>query len=46
MRQRTTITIEDRIWRRFRAVVVLQGKDTSEVLEEICEQYSDEHEAG
>jgi hypothetical protein len=25
MRQRTTITIEERIWRRFRAVVVLEA---------------------
>jgi hypothetical protein len=45
MRQRTTINIEERIWRRFRGVVVLQGKDAAEVLEEICEAYCDQHEA-
>ena len=45
MRRRTTITIDERIWRRFRAVVVLQGTDTSEILEELCEVYSNAHEA-
>jgi hypothetical protein len=45
MRRRTTITIDERIWRRFRAVVLLQGKDQADALEEICEAYCDKHEA-
>jgi hypothetical protein len=45
MRRRTTITIDERIWRRFRAVVLLQDKDQADVLEEICEAYSNAHEA-
>jgi hypothetical protein len=45
MRRRTTITIDERIWRRFRAVVLLQDKDQADVLEEICKAYCDKHEA-
>jgi hypothetical protein len=45
MRRRTTITVEERTWRRFRSVLALQGKDVSAVLEQLCEQYIQEHEA-
>jgi hypothetical protein len=45
MRRRTTITVEERTWRRFRSVLALQGKDVSAVLEQLCEDYISEHEA-
>jgi hypothetical protein len=45
MRRRTTITVEERTWRRFRSVLALQGKDVSAVLEQLCEGYIREHEA-
>ncbi len=45
MRRRTTITVEERTWRRFRSVLALQGKDVSAVLEQLCEDYIREHEA-
>jgi hypothetical protein len=44
-RQRTTITVEQRIWRRFKAVLAMEGKDLSAVLEQLCEDYCNEHEA-
>jgi hypothetical protein len=45
MRRRTTITVEERTWRRFRSVLALQGKDVSAVLEKLCEDYINENEA-
>ena len=45
MRQRTSITVDDLLWRRFRATVALEGKDMSPVLEQLIEDYLREHEA-
>lgn len=45
MRQRTSITVDELLWRRFRATVALEGKDMSPVLEQLIEQYLEEHEA-
>ena len=44
MRQRTSITIDDLLWRRFRATVALEGRDMSPVLEQLVEDYLREHE--
>jgi metal-responsive CopG/Arc/MetJ family transcriptional regulator len=44
MRQRTSITVDDFLWRRFRATVALEGKDMSPVLEQLIEDYLREHE--
>jgi hypothetical protein len=45
MRHRTSITVDGKIWRRFRAVLAMQGKDVSAVLEQLAERYIQEHEA-
>ena len=45
MRQRTSITVDELLWRRFRATVALEGKDMSPVLEQLIEDYLREHEA-
>jgi hypothetical protein len=39
------MTVEERIWRRVRAVLALQGKDVSAVLERLREEDSDAQEA-
>jgi len=44
-RQRTSINVDARLWRRFKATLALQGKDMSPVLEEFLRGYLDEHEA-
>ena len=44
-RQRTSINIDARLWRRFKATLALQGKDMSPVLEAFLRGYLDEHEA-
>ena len=44
MRQRTSITVDELLWRRFRATVALEGKDMSPVLEQLIEDYLGEHE--
>jgi metal-responsive CopG/Arc/MetJ family transcriptional regulator len=45
MRQRTSITVDDLLWRRFKATLALQDRDMSAVVEELVEQYLQEHEA-
>ena len=45
MRQRTSITVDDLLWRRFKATLALQDKDMSTVVEQLVEQYLQEHEA-
>ena len=45
MRQRTSITVDDLLWRRFKATLALQDKDMSAVIEQLVEQYLQEHEA-
>jgi hypothetical protein len=44
MRQRTSITVDDLLWRRFKATLALQDKDMSAVIEQLVEQYLQEHE--
>jgi len=43
-RQRTSINVDTRLWRRFKATLALQGKDMSPVLEDFLRGYLDEHE--
>ena len=43
-RQRTSINVDTRLWRRFKATLALQGKDMSPVLEGFLRAYLDEHE--
>ncbi len=45
MRQRTSITVDDLLWRRFKATLALQDKDMSAVIEQLVEQYLQEYEA-
>jgi metal-responsive CopG/Arc/MetJ family transcriptional regulator len=45
MRQRTSITVDDLLWRRFKATLALQDRDMSAAVEELVEQYLQEHEA-
>jgi hypothetical protein len=45
MRQRTSISVDDLLWRRFKATLALQDKDMSAVLEQLIEAYLKEHEA-
>jgi hypothetical protein len=44
-RQRTSINVDARLWRRFKATLALQGKDMSPVLEEFLRGYLQEYEA-
>jgi hypothetical protein len=43
-RQRTSITVDPLLWRRFKATLALQGKDMSPVLEAFVQAYLQEHE--
>lgn len=45
MRQRTTITIDDLLWRRFKSLLALEDKEMSTVLEQLVEEYLDANEA-
>ena len=44
-RQRTTITLDAQVWRRFRSLCALQGKDASAVVEELIKAYLVDQEA-
>jgi hypothetical protein len=44
MRQRTSITVDDQLWRRLKATLALENKDLSAVLEELIEDYLQTHE--
>jgi metal-responsive CopG/Arc/MetJ family transcriptional regulator len=44
MRQRTSISVDDLLWRRFKATLALQDKDMSAVIEQLVEQYLRDHE--
>ena len=39
MRQRTTITVDALLWRRFKSLLALEAKDMSAVLEKLVEDY-------
>jgi metal-responsive CopG/Arc/MetJ family transcriptional regulator len=43
-RQRTSINVNAQLWRRFKSVLALEGKDMSPVIEYWIEQYLDAHE--
>jgi hypothetical protein len=45
MRQRTTITVDDLLWRRFKSLLALEDKEMSTVLEKLVEDYLDANEA-
>jgi hypothetical protein len=45
MRQRTTITVDELLWRRFKSLLALEAKDMSAVLEKLVEDYIEANEA-
>ena len=45
MRRRTTILVDEFLWRRLRSCVALEDKEVSEVIEQMIEVYLNEHEA-
>jgi glycerol-3-phosphate dehydrogenase len=45
MRQRTTITVDDLLWRRFKSLLALEDKEMSTVLEQLVEGYLEANEA-
>ena len=45
MRQRTTIAVDDLLWRRFKSLLALEDKEMSTVLEQLVEEYLDANEA-
>jgi hypothetical protein len=45
MRQRTTITVDDLLWRRFKALLALENKEMGAVLEQLVEDYINANEA-
>jgi hypothetical protein len=45
MRQRTSISVDDMLWRRFKSLLALEDKDMSTVLEKLVEDYLEANEA-
>jgi len=45
MRQRTSISVDDLLWRRFKSLLALEDKDMSTVLEKLVEDYLEANEA-
>jgi hypothetical protein len=45
MRQRTTITVDDLLWRRFKALLALEDKEMGAVLDQLVEDYINANEA-
>jgi metal-responsive CopG/Arc/MetJ family transcriptional regulator len=45
MRQRTTINVDDLLWRRFKSLLALEAKEMSSVVEELVQAYIDANEA-
>ena len=45
MRQRTSISVYDMLWRRFKSLLALEDKDMSTVLETLVEDYLEANEA-
>jgi hypothetical protein len=45
MRQRTTITVDDLLWRRFKALLALEDKEMGAVLEQLVGDYIEANEA-
>jgi hypothetical protein len=44
-KQRTSITLDESLWREFKAVCALEGKDMSTVLEQFIKNYIQVHKA-
>jgi hypothetical protein len=44
MRQRTTISVDDMLWRRFKALLALEDKEMGAVLERLVEDYINANE--
>jgi hypothetical protein len=45
MRQRTSISVDERLWRRFKSLLALEDKEMSTVLEQLVEGYIEANEA-
>jgi hypothetical protein len=45
MRQRTSISVDDMLWRRFKSLLALEDKEMSTVLEQLVEGYIEANEA-
>ena len=45
MRQRTTINVDDLLWRRFKSLLALEDKEMGSVLEQLVEAYLEANEA-
>jgi hypothetical protein len=45
MRQRTSISVDDLLWRRFKSLLALEDKEMSTVLEQLVEGYIEANEA-
>jgi hypothetical protein len=45
MRQRTTITVDDLLWRRFKSLLALEDKEMGTVIEQLVEGYLEANEA-
>jgi hypothetical protein len=45
MRQRTTITVDDLLWRRFKSLLALEAKEMSTVLEQLVGDYIEANES-
>jgi hypothetical protein len=43
-RQRTSINVDAQLWRRFKSVLALEGKDMSPVIEYWIRKYLEAHE--
>jgi hypothetical protein len=42
---RTSITVNPQVWRRFKALLALEDKDMSAILEQLVQEYIDANEA-
>ena len=42
---RTSITVNPQVWRRFKALLALEDKDMSAVLEKLVQEYIEANEA-
>jgi hypothetical protein len=44
MRTRTSISVDDLLWRRFKSLLALEDKEMSTVLEQLVEEYIEANE--
>jgi metal-responsive CopG/Arc/MetJ family transcriptional regulator len=42
--QRTSINVDSQIWRRFKALLAMEGRDMSPVIEQWIREYVEAHE--